>query len=73
MIPTKNILDKEIIIESGPAPATQEKAVEEIEEQQQEQLQGHDQWHHDRFSLIKLRNGGGFNKSPRNHDVNAAF
>ncbi|MDQ4016692.1 MAG: mechanosensitive ion channel [Thermoproteota archaeon] len=29
VIPTKNILDKEIIIESGPAPATQEKAVEE--------------------------------------------
>jgi hypothetical protein len=29
VIPTKNILDKEIVIESGPAPATQEKAVEE--------------------------------------------
>ncbi|MDQ3909927.1 MAG: mechanosensitive ion channel [Thermoproteota archaeon] len=29
VIPTKNILDKEIIIESGPAPATQERAVEE--------------------------------------------
>ena len=29
VIPTKNILDKEIIIESGPPPATQEKAVEE--------------------------------------------
>ena len=29
VIPTKNILDKEIIIESGPTPATQEKAVEE--------------------------------------------
>ena len=29
VIPTKNILDKEIIIESGPQPATQEKAVEE--------------------------------------------
>jgi hypothetical protein len=29
VIPTKNILDKEILIESGPAPATQEKAVEE--------------------------------------------
>jgi hypothetical protein len=29
VIPTKNILDKEIVIESGPPPATQEKAVEE--------------------------------------------
>jgi hypothetical protein len=29
VIPTKNILDKEIVIESGPAPATQERAVEE--------------------------------------------
>ena len=29
VIPTKNIADKEIVIESGPAPATQEKAVEE--------------------------------------------
>ena len=29
VIPTKNILDKEIVIESGPAPVTQEKAVEE--------------------------------------------
>ena len=29
VIPTKNIIDKEIIIESGPQPATQEKAVEE--------------------------------------------
>ena len=29
VIPSKNILDKEIVIESGPAPATQEKAVEE--------------------------------------------
>ncbi len=29
VVPTKNILDKEIVIESGPAPATQEKAVEE--------------------------------------------
>jgi hypothetical protein len=29
VIPTKNILDKEITIESGPPPATQEKAVEE--------------------------------------------
>ena len=29
VIPTKNILDKEIVVESGPAPATQEKAVEE--------------------------------------------
>ena len=29
VIPTKNILDKEIVIESGPAPATQEKVVEE--------------------------------------------
>ena len=29
VIPTKNILDKEIVIESGPAPATQEKAVGE--------------------------------------------
>jgi preprotein translocase subunit YajC len=29
VIPTKNIVDKEIVIESGPAPATQEKAVEE--------------------------------------------
>jgi small-conductance mechanosensitive channel len=29
VIPTKNILDKEIVIESGPAPATQEKAAEE--------------------------------------------
>jgi hypothetical protein len=30
VIPTKNIVDKEIVIESGPAPATQEKTVEEI-------------------------------------------
>jgi hypothetical protein len=29
VIPTKNILDKEIVIESGPPPATQEKAAEE--------------------------------------------
>ncbi len=29
VIPTKNIIDKEIIVESGPAPAIQEKAVEE--------------------------------------------
>ena len=29
VIPTRNILDKEIVIESGPAPATQERAVEE--------------------------------------------
>jgi preprotein translocase subunit YajC len=29
VIPTKNILDKEIVIESGPPPAIQEKAVEE--------------------------------------------
>src|SRR5918997_144075 len=29
VIPTKNIVDKEVVIESGPAPATQEKAVEE--------------------------------------------
>jgi Mechanosensitive ion channel len=29
VIPTKNIIDKEIVIESGPAPAIQEKAVEE--------------------------------------------
>jgi hypothetical protein len=29
VIPTKNIADKEIVIESGPAPATQESAVEE--------------------------------------------
>ena len=29
VIPTKNILDKETVIESGPAPATQERAVEE--------------------------------------------
>jgi hypothetical protein len=29
VMPTKNILDKEIVIESGPAPITQEKAVEE--------------------------------------------
>jgi preprotein translocase subunit YajC len=29
VIPTKNILDKEIVIESGPAPATQEKAAKE--------------------------------------------
>ena len=29
VIPTKNILDKEIVIESGPSPAIQEKAVEE--------------------------------------------
>jgi mechanosensitive ion channel-like protein len=29
VIPTKNILDKEIVIESGPPPATQEKTVEE--------------------------------------------
>jgi hypothetical protein len=29
VIPTKNILDKEVVIESGPAPATQERAVEE--------------------------------------------
>ena len=29
MIPSKNIADKEIVIESGPAPATQERAVEE--------------------------------------------
>jgi hypothetical protein len=29
VIPTKNILDKEIVIESGPAPVTQERAVEE--------------------------------------------
>ena len=29
VIPTKNIVDKEIVIESGPAPATQERAVEE--------------------------------------------
>ena len=27
--PSKNIADKEIVIESGPAPATQERAVEE--------------------------------------------
>ena len=29
VIPTKNIVDKEVVIESGPAPATQERAVEE--------------------------------------------
>jgi small-conductance mechanosensitive channel len=29
VIPSKNISDKEIIIESGPPPETQEKAVEE--------------------------------------------
>jgi hypothetical protein len=29
VIPTKNIADKEVIIESGPAPATQERAAEE--------------------------------------------
>ena len=29
VIPTKNIADKEVVIESGPAPATQERAVEE--------------------------------------------
>jgi small-conductance mechanosensitive channel len=29
VIPTKNIIDKEVVIESGPAPATQERAVEE--------------------------------------------
>jgi hypothetical protein len=29
VIPTKNILDKEVVIESGPAPAIQERAVEE--------------------------------------------
>ena len=29
VIPTRNILDKEIVIEFGPAPATQERAVEE--------------------------------------------
>ena len=29
VIPTRNILDKEIVIVSGPAPATQERAVEE--------------------------------------------
>src|SRR5919109_120904 len=29
VIPTKNIVDKEIVIESGPRPAIQEKAVEE--------------------------------------------
>jgi small-conductance mechanosensitive channel len=29
VIPTKNILDKEIVIESGPPPAIQEKAAEE--------------------------------------------
>jgi hypothetical protein len=29
VIPTKNIADKEVVIESGPAPATQERSVEE--------------------------------------------
>jgi hypothetical protein len=29
VIPTKNIVDKEVVIESGPSPATQERAVEE--------------------------------------------
>jgi hypothetical protein len=29
VIPTKNIVDKEVVIESGPAPATQERSVEE--------------------------------------------